>query len=113
MSAIATPSHKEYPYTEQISGNAVRNYNHTYSYDVLGNLISNAWRTNIYDENRLLRHIDQTVDQYTYDSHGNMTIMPHLSTMIWNHKDQLTGTGNGTQRPESAGKPHSSRQYYY
>lgn len=98
LAGIGTPSDKDYPYSHQTPGNAIRNYNHTYSYDVLGNLISNAWRTNIYDEdkNRLLRHNDQTVDQYTYDSHGNMTIMPHLSTMIWNHKDQLTCTGNGT-----------------
>ena len=26
---------------------------------------------------------------YTYDAHGSMTSMPHLSVMEWNFKDQL------------------------
>ncbi len=98
LSAIATPSHKEYPYTEQISGNAVRNYIHQYTYDELGNMISNAWMTNHYAQsnNRLLKHDRQTLDQYTYDEHGNITSMPHLTDMVWNENDELIGATNET-----------------
>ncbi|MEG4274721.1 MULTISPECIES: SpvB/TcaC N-terminal domain-containing protein [unclassified Microcoleus] len=28
-------------------------------------------------------------EQYTYDVHGNMTVMPHLAEMNWDFKDQL------------------------
>lgn len=99
LSEISTPSIENIPYySPQAPGNAVQNYNHTYTYDILGNMLSNPWRTNVYDidKNRLLKHSNQTVNQYTYDAHGNMLTMPHLSSMNWDYKDQLTGAGNGT-----------------
>lgn len=32
---------------------------------------------------------DRPTESYTYDAHGNMTTMPHLPQMRWNHLDQL------------------------
>jgi RHS repeat-associated protein len=47
--------------------------------------------------NRLLKHdSEQTLNDYTYDAHGNITSMPHLSSMLWNEKDELIGATNGT-----------------
>lgn len=61
-------------------------------------MLSNPGRTNVYDENnnRLLEHNKQTINRYTYDAHGNMLTMPHLTSMNWDYKDQLTGARNGT-----------------
>jgi RHS repeat-associated protein len=53
----------------------------------------------VYDSatNRLLKHdSQQTANDYTYDIHGNITSMPHLSSMVWDEKDQLHSTTNGT-----------------
>ena len=73
-----------------------QNYTHHYTYDELGNMISNAWWTNHYAQsnNRLLKHDRQTLDQYTYDEHGNITSMPHLTDMVWNENDELIGATN-------------------
>lgn len=43
--------------------------------------------------NRLLRtQINNVIVNYTYDVHGNMTSMPHLSRIDWNFKDELFAT---------------------
>lgn len=43
--------------------------------------------------NRLLRtQINNVNIDYTFDVHGNMTSMPHLSRMDWNFKDELFAT---------------------
>src|SRR5690606_2496582 len=34
---------------------------------------------------------------YTYDTHGNMTAMPHLSSMVWNHFDELQEVEVGSE----------------
>ena len=82
--------------------NAMQNYTQMFSYDELGNLQTmqsqGRWsRSYIYDNvtNRLLRH-EGTNNVYTYDAHGNMTSMPHLSSMTWNSSDMLRSAGNGT-----------------
>ncbi len=82
--------------------NAMQNYTQMFSYDELGNLQTmqsqGRWsRSYIYDNvtNRLLRH-EGTNNVYTYDTHGNMTSMPHLSSMMWNSSDMLRSAGNGT-----------------
>ncbi|MGH2416370.1 MAG: hypothetical protein ACRDEA_22290, partial [Microcystaceae cyanobacterium] len=31
-------------------------------------------------------------EPYTYDAHGNMTSMPHLTLMRWDYKDELIVT---------------------
>ena len=85
-----------------IGSNAMQNYTQMFSYDELGNLQTmqsqGRWsRSYIYDNvtNRLLRH-EGTNNVYTYDAHGNMTSMPHLSSMTWNSSDMLRSAGNGT-----------------
>jgi len=35
-------------------------------------------------------------NQYSYDAHGNMITMPHLTNLQWNCKDELVGASNGT-----------------
>jgi RHS repeat-associated protein len=46
------------------------------------------------NNNYLLGHGGGTV--YTYDTHGNMLTMPHLTTMAWDYLDQLHSASNGT-----------------
>ena len=82
--------------------NAMQNYTQMFSYDELGNLQTmqsqGRWsRSYIYDNvtNQLLRH-EGTNNVYTYDAHGNMTSMPHLSSMTWNSSDMLRSATNGT-----------------
>jgi RHS repeat-associated protein len=41
--------------------------------------------------------VQQTLDDYTYDEHGNMLTMPHLQSMAWNYKDQLSQVELSTQ----------------
>jgi RHS repeat-associated protein len=77
--------------------NAMQNYNHNYVYDKLGNMLSDAWKTNNYAtaNNYLLGHNNLT-NQYAYDAHGNMLMMPHLSNLGWDYLDQLHSATNGT-----------------
>jgi RHS repeat-associated protein len=88
-------------------GNAMGNYTERYDYDAVGNILRmihqagqvGGWtRRYAYaaDNNRLLATSlpsDEPLDDYsaiyTYDAHGNMTSMPHLTAMEWDFKDQL------------------------
>ncbi|MDX2424780.1 MAG: SpvB/TcaC N-terminal domain-containing protein [Cycloclasticus sp.] len=95
-------------------GNAMGTYLERYVYDALGNFLqmqhrgtdpSHAgWaRTYSYNEaslieptkksNRLssttLNKTPPITETYTYDAHGNMTHMDHLSQMRWDYRDQL------------------------
>lgn len=58
--------------------------------------------------------VGQRTEAYTYDAHGNMTIMPHLSLMGWNYKDELSVTSrqamNDTPPPEKV--PETSFYVY-
>ena len=45
--------------------------------------------------NCLLRH-EAGNPVYTYDAHGNMTTMPHLTAITWNYADLLRSAANGT-----------------
>ena len=82
----------------------LNNYTQLYAYDNLGNIQSvrsviNPWvRTYQYDTatNRLLN--TGAGYNYTYDAHGNMISMPHLTLMEWDYKGNLVKTirtGNG------------------
>jgi RHS repeat-associated protein len=92
-------------------GQAMRNYSEQYLYDAVGNfeqLIHQAangnWtRAYAYNEGSLIEpgkqsnrlsstSVGQSTEPYTYDAHGNMTSMPHLSLMQWNYKDELSAT---------------------
>jgi RHS repeat-associated protein len=79
------------------ASNAMQNYTHSYAYDKLGNMLSDAWKTYQYATiNNYLLGNNNIANQYTYDAHGNMLTMPHLSSMLWDHYDQFIGAGNGT-----------------
>jgi RHS repeat-associated protein len=94
---------------------ALQHYTEYYTYDPAGNFLSmfhraahrNWTRAYSYCEESLLEprkksnRLSETaldprpgapVEQYSYDAHGNMTRMPHLSSMEWNYKDQLSAT---------------------
>ena len=92
-------------------GQAMRNYTEQYLYDAVGNfekLIHQAangnWtRVYAYNESSLIEPakksnrlssttVGQRTEPYTYDAHGNMTSMSHLSLIRWNYKDELSAT---------------------
>ncbi len=104
-------------------GQAMRNYTEQYVYDAVGNfekLIHQAANGNwtrfyAYNESSLIEPakksnrlsstpVDTKTETYTYDAHGNMTSMPHLTLMRWDYKDQLSATSrqavNDTPPPE-------------
>jgi RHS repeat-associated protein len=104
---------------------ALRNYTETYQYDKVGNFLTFAhaaangnWtRSYTYDQpnlpptnNRLTSTAvgAGTEIPYDYDAHGNMTAMPHLSSMAWDFKDQL----QATQQRVSSG-PVETTYYVY
>jgi len=62
-------------------------------------MLSDNWKDYVYDTvtNRLLKHdTQQNTNDYTYDQHGNILMMPHLNTLNWDYKDQLISASNGT-----------------
>ncbi|MEI6349105.1 MAG: RHS repeat-associated core domain-containing protein [Bacteroidota bacterium] len=80
------------------SANAMQNYTQLFVYDQLGNIQTmssqNQW-TRTYNYNNTANNylsstqVGQDVFSYTYDVHGNMTSMPHLSSMQWDFSDRL------------------------
>jgi RHS repeat-associated protein len=114
------PTYRDYPYAglgaQSFDPKAVRNYTERYHYDRLGNFQNTnhqakngAWvRDYRYEENSLLEpdnqsnrlsstivhpNGDQPIrEPYSYDAHGNMIAMPHLSLMRWDFNDRLVAT---------------------
>jgi RHS repeat-associated protein len=100
-------------------GQAMRNYFEFYEYDEVGNILSfdhkaengNWIRSYEYNEesqteadrksNRLSRTIvspngqHPILESYIYDTHGNMTSMPHLPEMVWDFKNELQIVNKG------------------
>ncbi len=95
-------------------GNQMRRYKEEYAYDPVGNLLrmihvanGGSWtRRYAYGEPSLIEPVKPSnrlsgtslpgdppdgpfTAQYTYDAHGNMTSMPHLSQMKWDFEDAL------------------------
>ena len=69
----------------------MRLYEHNYSYDALGNILEDGWKSYEYDtqnNNYLLGH-DNNTNQYTYDAHGNLTQAPNLDEIVWNCHDRM------------------------
>jgi RHS repeat-associated protein len=108
LANLAAPTHNDFPNNIPcpaiVPANLIRRYMHYYQYDAMGNMLQmqnagNWTRNYIYDTltNRLLKHdLLQSSNDYTYDEHGNITSMPHLSLMSWDEKDQLISASNGT-----------------
>ncbi len=106
---------------------ALRNYVEKYVYDSVGNLLTMSHEAGAVDwtrryeieatSNRLLStslpgdgptatHFSAT---YGYDAHGNMTSMPHLPSMGWDHNDQMqeVDLGGGGRRTTPTMPPGS------
>lgn len=88
-------------------GTAMRNYAREWEYDSVGNILSiihranaNAWtRTNAYatDSNRLTSSaVGSTSASFSYNAHGSMASMPHLSAMDWDFAEKLCHITRGT-----------------
>jgi RHS repeat-associated protein len=104
--------------------NAMRNYTQTYVYDLIGNLTSvrhsaagGSWtRSYRYDEpnasptnNHLSStQVGATAEPYSYDGNGNVSSMPHLSSMSWDYRNQLRSTAT-----QIAAGPVPSTWYQY
>jgi RHS repeat-associated protein len=110
-------------------GNAMGNYTERYEYDSVGNILamihlaqSGGWtRRYAYNDasliepgktNNRLSSTSLPGDDpagpyhaaYSHDEHGNMTAMPHLTLMQWDHHDQLQATARqvvNTGTPET------------
>lgn len=109
--------------------NAMGLYRESYVYDAVGNIrlmqhrgtdpSHPGWtRDYAYNEDSLIEiesaktsnRLSSTrigngeLEPYTYDAHGNMTTMSHLSLMRWNYRDQLEATSRqavGSGTPET------------
>ena len=86
---------------------AMSNYHRYYTYDALGNILTeenhvggNSWnRDFVYIEgtNQLWYNQIGSSAYYTgYDPHGNMVGMPHLNYMHWDYDDNLSAASNYT-----------------
>ena len=100
LSALTAPTHDDFAndiFCPDPAANAMKTYIHNYQYDKLGNMLSDHWKTYQYAVgNNYLLGNDNIANQFTYDVHGNMLTMPHLTNMLWNYKDELISASNGT-----------------
>lgn len=92
---------------------AMRQYTQSYEYDELGNIekmihaaTGGSWTrhyhydhasapTNNYLLSTSSDGTQPTSDDYTYDAHGNMTTMPHLSAISWDYADRMQSSNLG------------------
>ncbi|MEU7825751.1 SpvB/TcaC N-terminal domain-containing protein [Catellatospora sp. NPDC049133] len=102
----ANPASRPIPHPDDV--NAVRAYTQRYAYDPAGNILTMAhvagvgsWTRNyLYatGSNRLLSH---TVPggagsvSFTHDAHGNLTGLPHLGAIGFDHHDQMASVDLG------------------
>ena len=110
-------------------GQAIRNYSESYAYDAVGNFAhlvhqaanGNWTRTYTYNEPSLIEPGQQhsnrltsaavgaSTDLYQYDAHGNVTRMPHLTLMQWDHRNQLQAT---SKQAVNSGTPETTYYVY-
>jgi RHS repeat-associated protein len=119
-------------------GQKMCSYAEQYEYDAVGNflrlihqvcspqppLVSGNWtRTYAYSEPSQIEPADSsnrltsttiggnqpTMEAYSYDAHGNITSMPHLTLMLWDFRDQLSGTARQARRD---GTPETTYYVY-
>ena len=116
------------------SPEALQRYSENYEYDPVGNILGMhhtggeterwvRWYQYALNSNRLLatRLPGETgklpfytgapgyQGKYSYDSHGNMTAMPHLSLMQWDFRDQLQASA---QQVVNNGTPETTWYVY-
>jgi RHS repeat-associated protein len=117
---VGQAARPEYDWTDEFrtrlphphDAQAMRVYTELYEYDAAGNFdrlvhqaAGGSWtRSYVYDEASLLepakrsnRLSSTTVgnnppEDYGYDEHGNTTLLPHLSLIEWDFRDQLRAT---------------------
>ena len=88
-------------------GSAMRNYTREWEYDSVGNILSmihkfngSQWtRRNAYatDSNRLTSStVGSASANFSYNAHGSMASMPHLSAMDWDFAEKLCHITRGT-----------------
>ncbi len=88
-------------------GSAMRNYSREWEYDSVGNILSmihkfngSQWtRRNAYatDSNRLTSStVGSASANFSYNAHGSMASMPHLSAMDWDFAEKLCHITRGT-----------------
>jgi RHS repeat-associated protein len=127
-------NYRDYPFIghrlHSNDGQAMRRYTEQYEYDAVGNfrkLIhratnNGAWtRSYFYDEPSLLEpgkmsnRLSATAagndpaERFAYDAHGNMTDMPHLTMMRYDHRDQVSATA---RQAVSEGTPETTFYVY-
>ena len=103
------------PQAHPNDGGQMVRYAESYAYDEVGNIqfIDHAestgrrgWRRNYaYGSrslieptkfnNRLTSTHSGVLENYNHDDHGNMTRMPHLSQIQWDHNDQILSSSRG------------------
>jgi RHS repeat-associated protein len=112
------------------NGQAMRNYAEAYEYDACTNLerlihraANGNWtRIHTYDEDSLLEpgvHKSNRLsntrigagapEPYTCDIHGNITSLPHLSSLQWDFRDQIEATA---QQVANNGAPETTWYVY-
>ncbi|MBA2937207.1 insecticidal toxin complex protein [Paenibacillus sp. CGMCC 1.16610] len=101
---------------------AMRNYNQSYQYDSVGNIlqmrhqaVGNNWVRdyNYQSANNRLISTQIGVNTYSYphhSRHGFMTAMPHLEQMGWNFKEELVTTIR--QKRTDGGTPETTFYQY-
>ena len=108
--SLSQPTHADISFGPQPHPDdpaALRTYEEHYVWDAVGNIVElqhvasggNFTRQYRYDDdndsNRLMSNsapgesTEPFSHSYTYDDHGNMTSMPHLAAMEWDHADRL------------------------
>ena len=106
LASLQLPTHSDFANNipvPNMGNNAMQNYTQQFTYDELGNILqmksagrwTRDYHYDILHNNYLIGHAPRAVD-YTYDEHGNMLSMPHLQSMGWDYKDQLSSASNGT-----------------
>jgi RHS repeat-associated protein len=113
-------------------GTAMGAYTETYGYDAIGNLMSMGHQVSSGNWTRWYTYTEMSQivagetgnrlsttslpgdprggpysGRYAYDEHGNMTLMPHLSSLTWDEDDRLRST-----TPNVTGTPQTTFYVY-
>jgi RHS repeat-associated protein len=89
------------------NGSGVQRYTQYYTYDEVGNILelqhsagtASYTRTYTYSNSHnslLSTTVGSDTYTYTHDVRGNMSALPHLNSMAWNHHNELASVVKGT-----------------